>query len=48
MPRETDTDEKMQRRLAYDFQYIDNWSLLFDVWILLLTPFSRRAYQNAQ
>jgi Undecaprenyl-phosphate glucose phosphotransferase len=45
---ETDTDEKMQRRLAYDFQYIDNWSLLFDLWILLLTVFSRRAYENAR
>jgi lipopolysaccharide/colanic/teichoic acid biosynthesis glycosyltransferase len=38
----------MQRRPAYDFQYIDNWLVLFDVRILLLTPFSRRAYQNAQ
>lgn len=45
---ETDTDEKMQRRLTYDFQYIDNWSLFFDFWILLLTVFSRRAYENAQ
>jgi lipopolysaccharide/colanic/teichoic acid biosynthesis glycosyltransferase len=44
---ETDTDEKMRRRVDYDLYYIDNWSMLFDLKILLYTVFSRRAYRNA-
>lgn len=37
---ETDTPEKMAKRVEYDLQYIENWSLWFDIKILLLTPFS--------
>jgi len=37
---ETDTLDKMQLRVRYDLQYIDTWSLSFDVWILLRTPFA--------
>ena len=37
---ETDTSEKMAKRVEYDLQYIENWSLWFDIKILLLTPFS--------
>ncbi|MEM7221262.1 MAG: undecaprenyl-phosphate glucose phosphotransferase [Pseudomonadota bacterium] len=37
---ETDTVDKMRRRVAYDLQYINNWSLLHDLWILLRTPFA--------
>jgi len=44
---ETDTAEKIARRVHYDLYYIDNWSLALDVWILFLTVFSRKAYQNA-
>jgi len=44
---ETDTLEKMQRRVEHDLYYIDNWSFLLDVKIILLTLFSRRAYVNA-
>jgi Undecaprenyl-phosphate glucose phosphotransferase len=44
---ETDTDEKMRRRVDYDLYYIDNWSMLFDLRILLLTALSPRAYRNA-
>jgi Undecaprenyl-phosphate glucose phosphotransferase len=44
---ETDTVEKMQRRVEYDLYYIDNWSFLLDNKILLMTLFSRRAYANA-
>jgi Undecaprenyl-phosphate glucose phosphotransferase len=44
---ETDTVEKMQMRLEYDIYYIDNWSLYFDIKIILLTLLSRRAYTNA-
>jgi polysaccharide biosynthesis protein PslA len=43
----TDTDEKMRRRVDYDLYYIDNWSMLFDLKILLYTAFSRSAYRNA-
>jgi Undecaprenyl-phosphate glucose phosphotransferase len=44
---ETDTLEKMQRRLECDLYYIDNWSFLFDLKIILLTLVSKRAYVNA-
>ena len=44
---ETDTLEKMKRRVEYDLYYIDNWSFLLDVKIILLTLFSKRAYLNA-
>jgi Undecaprenyl-phosphate glucose phosphotransferase len=44
---ETDTLEKMQRRVEYDLYYIDNWSLLFDLKIILLTIFSGKTYINA-
>jgi Undecaprenyl-phosphate glucose phosphotransferase len=43
----TDTFEKMQRRVEYDMFYVDNWSFLFDLKILLMTLFSKSAYQNA-
>ncbi|WP_419912689.1 undecaprenyl-phosphate glucose phosphotransferase [Hoeflea sp.] len=35
---EIDDDEKIRQRTAYDLFYIENWSLLFDLKILLLTP----------
>ena len=31
---ETDTDEKIQRRVEHDLYYIENWSVLFDLYIL--------------
>jgi Undecaprenyl-phosphate glucose phosphotransferase len=34
---ETDTLDKMQRRVEHDLYYIDNWSLLFDLKILFVT-----------
>ena len=37
---ETDTDEKIQRRVEHDLYYIENWSILLDLYILLKTPFS--------
>lgn len=45
---ETDTDEKMRRRVDYDLYYIDNWSIGFDLYILLLTFLSPRTYKNAR
>jgi Undecaprenyl-phosphate glucose phosphotransferase len=44
---ETDTIDKMRKRVEYDLYYIDNWSLPFDVKILLMTIFSPEAYRNA-
>jgi Undecaprenyl-phosphate glucose phosphotransferase len=44
---ETDTDDKMRRRVEFDLFYIDNWSLAFDLRILGLTLFSPKAYRNA-
>ena len=44
---ETDTLEKMQQRVEHDLYYIDNWSFLLDIKIILLTFLSKRAYTNA-
>jgi lipopolysaccharide/colanic/teichoic acid biosynthesis glycosyltransferase len=44
---ETDTFEKMQARVEHDLYYIDNWSFIFDVKILVMTVFSRKSYENA-
>jgi Undecaprenyl-phosphate glucose phosphotransferase len=43
----TDTVDKMQHRVEYDLYYVDNWSFLFDIKIILITLFSKRAYINA-
>ena len=45
---ETDTDDKMARRVEHDLYYIDHWSIGLDAYILLLTLFSSRAYRNAR
>src|SRR5262245_16484178 len=44
---QTDTDDKMRRRVEHDLYYIDNWSLWLDVRILFLTAFSRHSHRNA-
>jgi Undecaprenyl-phosphate glucose phosphotransferase len=44
---QTDTVEKMQRRIDYDLYYIDNWSFAFDLKIVMMTLFSKSAYTNA-
>ena len=44
---ETDTSEKIQRRVEFDLAYIENWSLLFDLYILLITPFALIKAENA-
>lgn len=44
---DTDTLEKMQRRLEHDLHYIDSWSLLLDLKIIVMTLFSRKVYGNA-
>lgn len=43
----TETCDKMQKRIEYDLYYVDNWSIFFDIKILLMTFLSRSAYANA-
>jgi putative colanic acid biosynthesis UDP-glucose lipid carrier transferase len=35
---ETDTNEKMEQRIKYDMEYLNNWSVWLDLKIILLTP----------
>jgi lipopolysaccharide/colanic/teichoic acid biosynthesis glycosyltransferase len=44
---ETDTHEKIQKRVEHDLYYIENWSLLFDLYILARTPFALVKTENA-
>ncbi|MBN9242785.1 MAG: undecaprenyl-phosphate glucose phosphotransferase [Mesorhizobium sp.] len=44
---EMDTNEKIRMRTEYDLFYIENWSLLFDLKILLLTPVRLLNTENA-
>ncbi|MCQ2993439.1 undecaprenyl-phosphate glucose phosphotransferase [Pseudomonas syringae] len=45
---ETDTVEKIEKRVEFDLEYIENWSVWFDIYILLRTVpavlFTREAY----
>ncbi|MGE0722737.1 MAG: undecaprenyl-phosphate glucose phosphotransferase [Alphaproteobacteria bacterium] len=44
---EVDGPDKMRRRLEHDLFYIENWSLMFDLRILILTAFIGFAHRNA-
>ncbi|MEO1265143.1 MAG: exopolysaccharide biosynthesis polyprenyl glycosylphosphotransferase, partial [Pseudomonadota bacterium] len=44
---ETDTREKIQKRVEHDIYYIENWSLFLDLYILLRTPFALISSKNA-
>lgn len=44
---ETDTIDKMQKRVEYDLYYINNWSLAFDLKIIFLTIFRGFINRNA-
>ncbi|MET0708950.1 MAG: undecaprenyl-phosphate glucose phosphotransferase [Tardiphaga sp.] len=37
---EVDSEEKIQKRVEFDLYYIENWSVLFDIYIMLKTPIS--------
>jgi putative colanic acid biosysnthesis UDP-glucose lipid carrier transferase len=40
----TEALANMQARVASDIEYINNWSLSLDLWILLMTPYSLLKY----
>ena len=44
---EVDHADKIRRRVEHDLHYIDNWTVLFDVYILFLTPFRLFGADNA-
>jgi Undecaprenyl-phosphate glucose phosphotransferase len=44
---ETDTPEKIQKRVECDLYYIENWSIFFDMYVLLRTPLSLITTKNA-
>ncbi len=44
---ETDTEEKILKRVEYDLEYIENWSLTFDLKIIFKTIFGGFSGKNA-
>ncbi|MEO1142148.1 MAG: sugar transferase, partial [Pseudomonadota bacterium] len=44
---EIDQEEKLQGRVEHDLYYIENWSLMFDIYILAITPFKILNTENA-
>ena len=44
---ETNSQEKIQQRVEHDLYYIENWSILLDIYILLRTPFALLRTENA-
>jgi Undecaprenyl-phosphate glucose phosphotransferase len=44
---ETDSHEKIQRRVEHDLYYIENWSVLLDLYIMAMTPFALIKTENA-
>src|SRR5262245_898004 len=44
---ETDTEDKIQRRVEHDLHYIENWSVLFDLSILARTPLALAKTEHA-
>lgn len=43
---ETVTAEQIEARAFFDLYYVENWSLLFDLWIIVLTIFSPRTHRG--
>jgi Undecaprenyl-phosphate glucose phosphotransferase len=44
---EIDSPDKIRRRVEHDLYYIENWSVLFDLHVLLVTPFRLLNTENA-
>jgi Undecaprenyl-phosphate glucose phosphotransferase len=44
---ETDTPEKIRKRVEHDLYYIENWSVFLDIYILVRTPFALLDTRNA-
>ena len=44
---ETDTIDKMAKRVEYDLDYIRNWSLFWDIQIIFMTVFGAGTRRNA-
>ncbi len=44
---ETDTHEKIEKRVEHDLYYIENWSIVLDLYILLKTPFALLKTENS-
>ena len=44
---EIDSEEKIEKRVEFDLYYIENWSVLFDLYILLCTPIALLKTDNA-
>lgn len=43
----TRTEAVLRERIRHDLYYIDNWSILFDLYIIMLTLLSPKSYRNA-
>ncbi|MDA1311022.1 MAG: sugar transferase [Proteobacteria bacterium] len=44
---ETRTLDEMKQRVQFDLHYIERWSILLDLRILLMTPFTVLSLRNA-
>jgi len=44
---ETDTIDKIMQRVNHDLYYIEHWSILFDLYIVVMTPFRLFNSENA-
>ena len=44
---ETDTSEKIQKRVECDLFYIENWSIFLDIYVLVATPFALLTSKDA-
>jgi Undecaprenyl-phosphate glucose phosphotransferase len=44
---EVDTPEKIRGRVEHDLYYIENWSIVLDLYVLFMTPFRLFSSENA-
>ena len=44
---EVDNEQKIRSRVEHDLYYIENWSVMFDLYILMITPFKLLNTENA-